>query len=80
MQNAYENLANAIVVQACNDYRNALDGIGCEYKSPQVVIKEIEKFFHSSYYRMLTKVKGDYLIERLKAEHREKVRKEQLCK
>ena len=80
MQLGYQNLANAIVVQACNDYRNALNGIGCEYKSPEVVIREIEKFFHSSYYRMLTKVKGEYLIERLKAEHREKLRKEKLCK
>lgn len=79
MRDAYENLANAIVVQACNDYRNALDGIGCEHKPAEVVIKEIEKFFRSSYYRMLTKVKGEYLLERLKAEHREKLRKEQLC-
>ena len=80
MQDVYENLANAIVIQAVNDYRNALDGIGCEYKSPDVVKKEIEKFFRSSYYRTLTKVKGEYLIERLKQEHREKLRKEQLCK
>jgi hypothetical protein len=80
MQLVYQNLANAIVVQACNDYRNALNGIGCEYKSPEVVIRELEKFFGSSYYRMLTKVKGEYLIERLKAEHREKLRKEKLCK
>ena len=80
MQLVYQNLANAIVVQACNDYRNALNGIGCEYKSPEVVIRELEKFFRSSYYRTLTKVKGEYLIERLKAEHKEKKRKEQLCK
>ena len=80
MQLVYQNLANAIVVQACNDYRNALNGIGCEYKAPEVVIREIEKFFRSSYYRSLTKVKGEYLLERLKAEHKEKKRKEQLCK
>lgn len=79
MQDPYINLANAIVVQACNDYRNALNGIGCDYKPPEAVIKETEKFFRSSYYRMLTKVKGEYLIERLKAEHQEKLRKEQLC-
>ena len=80
MQYAYENLANAIVIQACEDYRNALDGIGCDRKSPKTVIKELEKFFNSSYFRMLTKVKGDYLIDRLKEEHREKLRKEKLCK
>ena len=80
MHEPYENLANAIIVQACIDYRNALDGFGCEYKSPETVIKEIEKFFGSSYYRMLTKVKGEYLIARLKEEHLEKLRKEKLCK
>lgn len=80
MQDAYENLANAIVIQAVYDYRNALDGVGCEYKSPEVVIREIEKFFRSSYYRTLTKVKGEYLIEMLQKEHRDKLRKEKLCK
>ena len=79
MQDVYENLANAIVVQAANDYRAALDGIGYDYKPAEAVLKELEKFFLSSYYRMLTKVKGEYLMERLKQEHLEKKRKEQLC-
>ena len=38
------------------------------------VIKEVEKFFHSSYFEMLTKIKGDYIIEILKREHKEKER------
>ena len=80
MQDAYENLANAIVAQAANDYRAALNGTGYDYKPADKVIVEIEKFFHSSFYRMLTKVKGEYLIERLKQEHRDKIRKEKLCK
>lgn len=80
MQDAYENLANAIVIQACNDYRAALDGIGYDYKPADAVIKELEKFFRSSYYRMLTKVNGEYLLDRLKQEHLEKKRKERLCK
>jgi pyruvate dehydrogenase complex dehydrogenase (E1) component len=80
MQEPYENLANAIVVQACNDYRAALDGIGYDYKPADAVIKELEKFFRSSRFRMLTKVKGEYLMERLKQEHQEKLRKEKLCK
>lgn len=79
MQDVYENLANAIVIQAVNDYRNALNGIGCEYKPPEAVIREVEKFFRSSYYRTLTKVKGEYLIEMLQKEHRDKLRKEKLC-
>ena len=79
MHEPYENLANAIVVQACNDYRAALGGTGYDYKPASACLKELEKFFRSSYYRMLTKVKGEYLMERLKEEHREKKRKEQLC-
>ena len=76
---AYRSLGNAIVVQAANDYRNALDGKSYCDKPTEWVIEEIEKFFHSSWYRMLTKVDGNYLIEQLKREHNEKVRKEQLC-
>ena len=80
MDSPYQRLANAIVLQAVADYRNALDGVGYDYKPADKCIIELEKFFRSSRYRMLTKVKGEYLIERLKAEHKEKIRKEQLCK
>ena len=76
----YQNLANAIILQAVTDYRNALDGFGYNHKPPEAVITEIEKFFRSSGYRMLTKVKGEYLMEQLRKEHKEKERKEQLCK
>ena len=76
----YQRLANAIVLQAVADYRNAMDGIGYDYKPADKCIIELEKFFRSSRYRMLTKVKGEYLLGRLKAEHREKLRKEKLCK
>ena len=76
----YQNLANAIVLQAVTDYRNALDGIGYDYKPADKCIIELEKFFRSTRYRMLTKVKGEYLIEQLQKEHKEKLRKEQLCK
>ena len=71
MDRAYEDLANAIVAQAAQDYRNALNGQGYNYKSPEYVIKEIEKFFHTEYFEILKKVNGDYLIERLKREHLE---------
>lgn len=80
MHRPYQELANAIVLQAVEDYRNALDGKGCEHKPPEIVITEIEKFFRSDYYRTLTRVNGEYLIEQLKEEYYEKVRKEKLCK
>ena len=76
---AYRKLADAIVIQAADDYRKALDGKGYDDTPPEQVIEETEKFFHSSWYRMLTTVNGKYLISRLRKEHKEKQRKEQLC-
>jgi hypothetical protein len=76
----YEDIANAIVMQAVTDYRNALNGIGYNSIPAENVIVELEKFFHSLWYQTLTRVKGDYLIEQLKKEHQEKLEKEQLCK
>lgn len=73
---AYHELANAIILQAVSDYRNALDGISYDLRhSPEKIIKDIEKFFRSDYFEILTRVKGEYLIDRLKQEHLEKERK-----
>lgn len=70
----YQDLANAIVKQAAEDYRKALKGRGHDGKSPERVIREIERFFRSGYFEILTGVKGEYLIEKLKQEHSEKER------
>ena len=66
---AYRNLANAIILQAVDDYRDALNGISYHRHPPESVIKEIENFFKSDYFHLLTKVKGEYLLDRLKQEH-----------
>lgn len=66
---AYSDLANAIILQAVTDYRNALNGIAYRRKTPAQIIKEIEEFFLSEYFKILTRVKGDYLIEQLRKEH-----------
>ena len=80
IESAYRELGNAIIVRAAEDYRNALDGKTYSVKKPpEALIKELEKFFHSPWYRALTKLNGDFLIEQLKREHNEKLRKEQLC-
>jgi hypothetical protein len=75
----YDDLANSIIRQAVADYRGALDGKGVGkgngYKPPEYVINEVERFFRSSYFHHLTKVNGEYLIDQLKKEHEEKVRK-----
>jgi hypothetical protein len=71
----YQDLANAIVLQAVTDYRNALNGISYNRFPPEKIANDCEKFFKSDYYRMLTKVKGEYLIETLKKEHLENERR-----
>ena len=78
---AYQNLQNAIVLQAVEDYRNALNGKTYTRKiKPAEIIEECEKFFRSDYYRHLTKLNGEWLIEQLKKEHIEKLREENKCK
>lgn len=80
----YQELANAVVVQAVQDYRDALDGISyTRKKTPEQIVEELEKFFRSEYYRTLTNVDGENLIAELKREHEEKLKekrkKELLC-
>ena len=75
---AYLDLANAIVTQAATDYRNALNGISYNKKPPERIATELEKFCGSKWYRILTKIDGEYLIEKLKKEHIEN-EKERLC-
>ena len=71
---AYEELANAIVVQAVEDYRDALSLIRDEsiteqdYIDAQSTIRECERFFRSDYYRVFTDVDGEYLIKMLQEE------------
>ena len=72
---AIRELANGIVMQAVTDYRNALKGISYDKKhTPESIINEVENFFHSYYYRLLTKVDADYLLERIRKEHFEQER------
>ena len=72
----YQDLANAIVCQAAEDYRNALNGISYCNKSPAFIIKSVEKFFRSDYFTILTEVSGEFLIEQLRKEHEERLKDE----
>lgn len=71
--NPYENLANAIIVKACDDYRAALKKVKRNPNNREVVQEAfvIEKFFKSGWYRALTSVDGEYLIERIRKEVRQ---------
>jgi hypothetical protein len=59
-----ENLANGIVGQACEDYRAALKW------DEEQAITEIERFFRSGWYKMLTSIDGEYLISKLRKEQK----------
>ena len=64
----YQALANAIVIQAAKDYKSAIRTLKKHPKSrsAQAEITNLEKFFRSGWYSMLTDVDGEYLIKRLR--------------
>lgn len=70
--NPYENLANAIIKQAADDYRKALKALSLNNrnKQAQATVTECETFFRSDWYKELTSVDGEYLIRLLKEEAR----------
>ena len=55
----YENLANAIILQAVKDYRLTDD---------EQELQEIERFFRSGWFGVLSKVDPEYLIKKLRKE------------
>lgn len=72
-EDPYERLANAIVLQAVSDYRVAMKKIKAHPKNREAISEalEIEKFFRSGWYSILTDVDGEYLIRRLQDEIRQ---------
>ena len=72
-EDPYERLANAIILQAVADYRVALKKIKAHPKNREAISEalEIEKFFRSGWYSILTDVDGEYLIRRLQNEIRQ---------
>ena len=65
---SYQPLFDGIILQAVSDYRNALKGRAYDGKKGGQIISECERFFRSEYFSMLTKVPGEFLIERLRKE------------
>ena len=59
----YEDLANAIIVQAVSDYRGLLTG---SKPTATVNILEVERFFKSEWFRILTKVDGIKLMTEIR--------------
>ncbi len=69
-ENPYEKLANAIILQAVSDYRAALKKVKKNPKNREAIegALQLEKFFRSEWYQVLTSVDGEYLIEKLREE------------
>ena len=66
----FEGLANAIIIQAAADYRLALKQL---QQNPlfQPAIRmsyEVERFFRSDWFSILTRINGIELLTRLKTE------------
>ncbi len=59
--NPYEDLANAIILQAAKDYRLTDD---------EQQLQEIERFFRSGWFGVLSKVDPEFLIKELRKEKR----------
>ena len=57
--NPYENLAQAIILQAVKDYRLTDD---------EQELQEIERFFRSGWFGVLSKVDPEDLIKKLRKE------------
>ena len=54
---AYQNLANAIIIKACQDY-----------KTGKITDYNFKYFCRSGWFRILTKVNPEYLIKKMEIE------------
>ena len=64
----YQLLANAIVTSAAKDYRSTLRRIKNGSFYARVHLLSLQSFFYSEWYRILTPIKADYIINRLEKE------------
>lgn len=61
----YNLLANAIVIQAVRDYKRLYRGKS--FRNDMHGIDSLEKFFRSAWYKELTDVDGEFLMDAVKA-------------
>ena len=68
MDEAYERLAAAIVVQAVKDYKGALrkEARGKATETTQGMIIRCERFFKSEWFQMLSDLDGVALMEKVR--------------
>lgn len=67
MFRSYEDLANAIVLTAANDYRSALKELNVNPRNKDALKTkaEVERFFWSSWFKSLTSLDPDILMNQL---------------
>lgn len=70
MTDPYENLANAIVLQAVKDWRSAVRTLKkrTRYDPAKQMQEECERFFLSDWFSVLTSVDGRLLLRKLREE------------
>ena len=70
MNQNWEDLANAIILQAAEDYRICRRRIRRwpDQKESQAIIREVEHFFRSRWFNQLTDIDGKALIRNLREE------------
>ncbi len=68
--NGYDNLANAIIIQAVMDYRVALkmSRAGSKSSNPDFSCVRLEKFFLSDWFMVLTDLDGKVLMKSVQKE------------
>lgn len=66
----YENLANAIVLQAVKDYRTALRALKRNKRNKRAgsMKEEVEQFFLSEWFSELTELNGAFLMRKIREE------------
>lgn len=69
-QDPYQNLANAIVLSAVKDYRDALKRLKKKPNNKLAADErdDIERLFRSGYFAILTEIDPEYLIDRMNKE------------
>ena len=70
MRDNWEALVNAVVLKAVEDYRKARRKVRRfpGQKGAQEMIREVERFFRSKWFLMLTDMDGKTILENLKRE------------
>ena len=65
---AYENLANAIIVSAIEDYKSTLVKLKRHPDNKRALdeIRNLEKFFYSEWYELLTDLDASYLLRKVR--------------